>query len=134
MFRHPIALVVLAVFAASSVASAQAASPAKISKQDAALHAQAKVTEDAARAIALKEVPGATVNEGELEKENGKLIWSFDLKVAGKKGVEEVQVDAITGKVVAREHESDAKEAKEAKDEAAAKAKAAKTNAPVRKP
>ncbi len=134
MFRHPLALAVLAVFAASSVAGAQAAAPAKISKQKAALHAQAKVTEDAARAITLKEIPGATVKEGELEEENGKLIWSFDLKVAGKKGVEEVQVDAISGKIVGRKHESDAKEAKEATDEAAAKAKAAKTNAPVRKP
>ena len=76
-------------------------------------------------------MPGATVQGGEIEKEKGKLIWSFDLKVAGKKGIEEVNVDAMTGKVIAHEHESEAKEAKEAKDEAAAKAK---TNTPTRKP
>ncbi|MHB1310937.1 MAG: PepSY domain-containing protein [Gemmatimonadaceae bacterium] len=102
---------------AAATAGAQQAPVAKVSKEQAALRATAKVSEESARAIALKAVPGATVKEGELEKENGKLIWSFDLKVAGKKGVEEVQVDAITGKVVSREHESDAVEKKEARDE-----------------
>jgi hypothetical protein len=50
-----------------------------------------------------------------------KVIWSFELTVAGTKGIEEVNVDAMTGKVVGKEHESDAKEEKEAKDEAGAK-------------
>jgi len=35
------------------------------------------------------------------------LIWSFDLTVAGKPGVEEVEVDALTGKIVGVEHEKD---------------------------
>ena len=120
MSRHTLIATVLISLAAAS-AGAQQAPAAKVSKEQSALRAAAKVSEDSARAIALKAVPGATVKEGELEKENGKLVWSFDLKVAGKKGVEEVQVDAITGKVVSHEHESDAAEKKEARDEAQAK-------------
>jgi len=110
----------------SKGAAAQQAKVEKASKEAAALKAAAKVSEEAARATALASVPGATVKEGELEKEKGNLIWSFDLKLAGKKGVEEVQVDAITGKIISREHESDAKEAKEAKDEAKSKIKTVK--------
>lgn len=106
--------------AATKPSKEQAAKPTKEqeAKEEAALRASAKVSEDSARAIALKAVPGATVQSAEIEKEKGKVIWSFDLKIAGKKGIEEVNVDATTGKVVGKEHESDAKEAKEAKDEA----------------
>lgn len=120
MSRHTLIAATLVALAAVS-AGAQQAPPAKISKEEAALRATAKVSEDSARAIALKVVPGARVQAAEIEKEKGKLIWSLDLKVTGKKGIEEVNVDAMTGKVVAHEHESDAAEAKEAKDEAAAK-------------
>jgi len=47
--------------------------------------------------------------------EDGKLVFSFDLKVRGRPGVEEVQVDARTGAIVSVEHESAAAEAKEKK-------------------
>ena len=117
MSRHTLIAATLIALAAAS-AGAQQAPAAKISKEEAALRATAKVGEDSARAIALKAVPGAKVKSVEIEKEKGKLIWSFDLTVAGKKGIDEVNVDAMTGKIVGREHESDAKEAKEAKDEA----------------
>lgn len=122
--------VLLLTGTAATRVEAQGAQARALSKKELALRAEAKVTEDSARAIALKAVPGATVKEGELERENGKLIWSFDLKITGKKGVEEVQVDAITGRIVSREHESEAKEAKEAADEAKAKT----VKPPVRKP
>jgi uncharacterized membrane protein YkoI len=126
--RNLIAALLVSLVAVA--AGAQQNKVEKLTKKELALRAEAKVSEDSARAIALKVVPGATVKEGELEKEKGKLIWSFDLKVAGKKGVEEVQVDAVTGKVIGREHESDAKEAKEATDEAKAKAKLSKPIVP----
>jgi uncharacterized membrane protein YkoI len=71
-----------------------------------ALLAQAKITEDSARAVALARVPHATVKEVELEQEHGSLVWSFDLVVAGKAGIEEVNVDALTGKIVSVEHEA----------------------------
>ena len=123
-------VITFALLLIAASAGAQQATTEKLSKKEAALRAEAKVSHDAALATALAAVPGATAKEGELEKEKGKLIWSFDLKVAGKKGVEEIWVDAVTGKVINREHESDAAEAKEAKGEVKVKAKS-KTPKPV---
>jgi len=85
----------------------------------AAWMAEAKVTDAEARATALKEVPGGTITEGGLEREDGKLIYSFDISVAGKEGIEEIAVDAITGKMLSHAHETPADEAKEAAEDAA---------------
>ncbi|MEO6527278.1 MAG: PepSY domain-containing protein, partial [Gemmatimonadaceae bacterium] len=85
---------------------------------DAKLRAEARISEAVARATALKEVPNGKVQDGELERENGKLIYSYDIKVAGKSGIEEIAVDAMTGTVVAHEHETPAAEKKEAAMEA----------------
>jgi uncharacterized membrane protein YkoI len=82
-------------------------------QKEAKLQAEAKISRADAERTALAKVPGGTVKEGELEKEKGKLIWSFDIATAGTKDVTEVQVDAITGEVVSVEHESAAHEAKE---------------------
>jgi len=81
------------------------------------LLAQAKVTPDSARAIALHRVPGGTIQSAELEREGGRLVYSFDIKVAGKKGIEEVLVDAMTGRIVSVEHENAAAEAAEQRGE-----------------
>jgi uncharacterized membrane protein YkoI len=54
---------------------------------------------------ALARVPGGRITEAELE-EDGRLLYSFDIRVEGRSGVEEVQVDARTGEVVSIEHES----------------------------
>ena len=67
---------------------------------------EAKISKLAATRTALKQVPRGKVQSSEIERENGKLIYSFDIKVAGKSGIEEVNVDAMTGAVVAHEHES----------------------------
>ena len=40
---------------------------------------QAKVTKQQATAIALARVPQGQVREAELEREHGKLVWSFDI-------------------------------------------------------
>jgi uncharacterized membrane protein YkoI len=93
---------------ASSVATATAPDSAGLAEQT-ALAKDAKVSEADALAIALKVVPGGAVQQKELEREDGKLIYSIILKVAGKAGVEETNVDAITGKVVNKEHEDDPK-------------------------
>jgi len=114
---------------ASKPEAKQAAKPA-IKENEAALRRQAKITEEAAKATALAAVPGATVKSSEVEKENGKLIWSFDLTVPGKKGIEEVNIDAMTGKVIAKEHEDAKAEKAETKAEKAEK----KANAPTKKP
>ena len=72
----------------------------------------AKISSEAATATALAKVPGGRVRSAEIERESGKLIYSFIIKVEGKTGVEEVNVDAVTGAIAAVEHESDPLEAK----------------------
>jgi uncharacterized membrane protein YkoI len=111
-----------AITLAASSAAAQAApaptpAPAKheTMKQ---LKAEAKVTEKAARATALAQVPGGSVQKHELERENGKLLYSFDIATKGKTGIDEVQVDAITGTVLSNKHETPAMEKAEAKADA----------------
>jgi len=84
-------------------------------KSDLALAAQVRVNVQAARATALAKVPGSKFKTVELEREKGNLIWSFELVVPDKPGVDEVNVDAISGKVISVEHEGARTEAREAK-------------------
>jgi uncharacterized membrane protein YkoI len=84
----------------------------------AALQKEAKISEATARATALKEVPNGSVKKYELEREGGKLIYSYDISVPGKSGIEEVAVNAIDGSIVTHEHETPAKEKSEAAKEA----------------
>jgi uncharacterized membrane protein YkoI len=90
----------------------------KRAENQAALQKEAKISEETARATALKEVPNGSIKSSELEREKGKLIYSFDITVPGKKGIEEVNVNAIDGSVVAREHETPKMEKAEAAKEA----------------
>jgi uncharacterized membrane protein YkoI len=89
---------------------------------------KAKVTAEQAIATAQAKLPNAKIDAAEIEEEGGKLIYSFDFKTAGKSGIDEVNIDAMTGKLVGKvTHESPADEAKEAKaDSAKAATKAAK--------
>src|SRR5438128_2746885 len=57
--------------------------------KEAKLEAQAKVSKADAEKTALAKVPGGTIKEGELEKEKGKLIWSFDIATPGTKDITE---------------------------------------------
>ena len=88
--------------------------PTHKKETQATLQKEAKISEETARATALKQVPNGTVKSSELEREKGKLIYSFDITVPGKSGVEEVNVNAIDGTVVGKEHESAKTEKKEA--------------------
>jgi uncharacterized membrane protein YkoI len=85
--------------------------------KQAKLMAEAKVSRADAEKIALAKAPNGTIKEGELEKEKGKLIWSFDITTPDTKDITEVGVDAITGDVVSVEKESAESEAKEAAGE-----------------
>ena len=91
----------------------------------------AKVMESVAAVSAQARVPKGKIQSVELEREKDKLIYSYDIKTAGKSGIDEVHVDAMTGKVIAFAHESPATEKKEAAEDAkAAKAATAKTKKP----
>jgi len=85
--------------------------------KQARLMAKAKVSRADAEKTALAKAPNGTIKEGELEKEKGRLIWSFDITTPDTKDITEVNVDAITGEVVSVEKESAANEAKEAAGE-----------------
>jgi uncharacterized membrane protein YkoI len=130
----------VAIAATASVAGAQAAGTVakstvktgtikrhhtKVQKEEsqATLMKEAKVSEATARATALAQVPNGSVKSSEIERENGKLIYSFDITVPGKTGIEEVNVNAIDGSVVGREHETPKSEKKEAAAEAKEKKK-----------
>lgn len=107
------AVVVLASSAPCSIRPRKGAS-----KEE--LKSLAKVSEEVARKTALaslKDSAKATVKESELEAEHGCLVYSFDIAVAGKSGIEEIQIDAGNGKILSSEHESPGAEAAEkAKD------------------
>jgi hypothetical protein len=82
--------------------------------KQARLMAKAKVSRADAEKTALAKAPNGTIKEGELEKEKGKLIWSFDITTPDTKDITEVNVDAITGDVVSVEKEAAESEVKEA--------------------
>jgi hypothetical protein len=91
----------------------------KCEKKDseASLMAQAKISKETAQATAFAKVPNGTIKEGELEKENGHLQWSFDMATPDSKDTTEVNVDAITGEVISVAKESASDESKEASEE-----------------
>ena len=120
--------IVLLLLAAIAPAAHAQASYKKDIPDSLAKHA--KISESAAVATAQARFPKGKIEGVELEREKGKLIYSFDIKTAGKSGIDEVNIDATTGKIIAVEHESPAAE----KKEAAADAKAAKKTPAAKKP
>jgi uncharacterized membrane protein YkoI len=80
---------------------------------------EAKITKEQAQETALKRAAG-TVESAELEREHGKLVYSFDIRNS-KGTITEVQVSAITGKIVRVEHENKKQEAAEKRKEAGEK-------------
>jgi uncharacterized membrane protein YkoI len=88
-------------------------------RNEARLARQAKITKEQAQEIALKRAPG-TVESGELEREHGKLVYSFDIRNS-KGTIDEVQVSAINGKIVRVEHENKKQEEAEKRKEKRAK-------------
>src|SRR5262245_6108208 len=102
---------------ASIIALALAASWAPFNlpaqQNEAELLKEARVTKYQAKRIVLARVKHGTIKSAELEKENGVLIWSFDVAQPGKKNVTEVWVDATTGKIIAVDVETPIGEKKE---------------------
>jgi uncharacterized membrane protein YkoI len=102
--------------AKTTTMAAQTTAPAK-SDVPADLAKEAKISLETARATALAKVPHGVVRSEELEREHGKLIYSFDIAVPGKPGIQEVNVNAIDGKVLGVHHETAKDEKKEAAKE-----------------
>ena len=107
-----IALILAAIWAPFNLCADQS---------EAELLKQAHVTKHQAKKIALARVKGGTIKSTELEKENGVLIWSFDIARPGTKDVTEVWVDATTGKISAVAVETPVGQKKEAAEDKAKK-------------
>jgi uncharacterized membrane protein YkoI len=77
------------------------------------LQSHANISKLAAEKIALSQVQTGTIQSAELEKEHGKLIWSFDISTPSTKNITEVQVDARNGRIVSVQIETPAAQMKE---------------------
>ncbi|MBA3672054.1 MAG: PepSY domain-containing protein [Gemmatimonadaceae bacterium] len=117
---------ILALALTATAAGAQKAAPRTTVESQAMLQKEARLSMADARALARRTVPGASIRTGELEREGGTLIYSFDMKSAGKSGIDEVNIDAVTGKLVSKVHETPKDERAEAKADAKAARAAAR--------
>ena len=120
-------LFVLASALAANAVDAQTTTAAKTMKEEKpGLLARARVTPDSARRLAVAQVANGVIDEEEIEEEHGKLVYSFDIKVRGRRGVEEVQIDALSGAMVSHEHETPRQAARERAADAREAAKKAR--------
>src|SRR5664279_3293359 len=110
-----IKMIVCSVLASSLLVGCTSEKSEHHNKQakQAKLMAEAKVSKDDAEKIALAKVPNGTIKESELEKENGKLQWSFDVTTPDTKDITEVNVDAMTGDVISVDKEAPEDQKKE---------------------
>ena len=75
-----------------------------VTEETAGLLRQAAIGPDSATRLAKATVPGR-ITKAELEREDGVLLYSFDIEVAGESGITEVHVDAATGAIISNEKE-----------------------------
>jgi hypothetical protein len=61
---------------------------------------QVRVTDANARVIALQRVPGGRIVEAELELEDGKLQYEYEIRVADGPDVVKAEIDARSGSVL----------------------------------
>jgi uncharacterized membrane protein YkoI len=111
-------LAICTVAVVASAGAQQPTHPTPKSDIPAALAREAKISLDAARGTARARLPKASIQSEELERENGRLIYSFDMKTPVRAGIDEVNVNAVTGAIVGKVgHEGGTSEAKEAASE-----------------
>jgi len=79
---------------------------AQAQSREAHLMKEATITKADAEKTALARVPQGAIKSAELEKEHGKLVWSFDIARPWTKDFTEIQVDAKSGKIVAVKSEN----------------------------
>ena len=87
----------LAVAAATGVVAAWQVQE-RIHEDQEGLLTRAAVSIDDARATALAAVPNGKVEESEIEEEDGRLIYAFDIVIDGQ--MYDVEVDAMTGELI----------------------------------
>jgi uncharacterized membrane protein YkoI len=77
----------------------------QVTEESPGLFQQAAFSPDSALALARMRFPEARLLAGELEMEDGRLVFSLDLGIEGQEGITEVWVDALSGEIVSVEHE-----------------------------
>lgn len=118
MFARPRMVILALALLAGSAAVTHAQTATAMKEEKPGLLKQATVTPDSARRLALALVPTGHIESEEIEVEEGRLAYSFDIAVSGRPGVEEILIDARTGALISREHEMPEEEAEEAGKEA----------------
>ena len=103
--RHPTIFLALSCTFALTHAALAAGTSGSPPRHATAARLRPRVSADSARVIASARVPGGRVKSQELENEKGHLIYSFDFETPGKPGIDEVNVDALSGAVLAVQHE-----------------------------
>ncbi len=127
--RLRISIITLFISVSASAAGLPCSIHPKKGLSDSELASLAKVTQADAQSAALMAVTlkdaskDLSVTSGELEAEGGCLIYSFDIKMLGKKSIIEVAVDAGTGKVLSQKSEGPKAQAAEAAADKTAAAK-----------
>lgn len=96
------ALILTLALGTRTATAQQPARPSYERDVPAALLSQVKIGEDSARALALAKIPGG-IEAVELKRESGALVWIWDVKVKGKRGITEVWVNAMDGAVTSHE-------------------------------
>ena len=99
-------------------------------EMQAKLAKKAKISPEQARKIATDKVAGTIVEE-ELERENGKLVYSIEIRDANQK-VYDVEVDAKTGAIVNVEEEIEDDEDEDEDDDDTKESKNAKEKPPLK--
>lgn len=90
---------------------------AQAQSREAHLMKEATITKADAEKTALAGVPQGAIKSAELEKEHGKLVWSFDIARPWTKDFTEIQVDAKSGKIVVVKNENPRQQAAEERTE-----------------
>jgi uncharacterized membrane protein YkoI len=103
--KHAILLFALVLAAGCGRIGSSRAKDVQVEQERQTLWARATVAPAAAMRTALARVPGGRISKAELEEEDGRLVYSFDIRVPGRDGEDEVQVDARTGAIVKFKHE-----------------------------
>ena len=73
-----------------TLASVIISAPWAAEESQKSLKAEAKITMEVAAHVARARVPGGRIKSFELEREHGKLIWSFDISKPNSKDIAEV--------------------------------------------
>lgn len=97
-------IVSAALACAGSSSKGPPTTDASVTEEEPGAFAQAAIPPDSAVAIAKGRIEG-TIVKAVLEREGGTLLYSFDIAVAGQKGITEVHVDAQSGAVLKVEQE-----------------------------